>query len=239
MSRRGALGALAAGVGSFLLEPAEEDGAGAGVPSSIAPPLGTRPVVAVFGLARGCGTTTVARALAAELGCRDPSGTAAVECEPRSGGVPLAARPAARLARMLARSGRVTRAHGRICLVHAAGDPAGLVETLSGVAPLVIDAGSGAVGGVCASLATRSVLVTTPALEPSLAELAGDCLERVGPPPLVTVNRSRDDPAHSPEWLLLPESRMGAGLALSGRESRGELGRAVGALADLCAEPLA
>jgi hypothetical protein len=32
----------------------------------------------------------------------------------------------------------------------------------------------------------------------------------------------------------LPESRMGAQLALGGREARGELGRAIAGLADLC-----
>jgi hypothetical protein len=35
----------------------------------------------------------------------------------------------------------------------------------------------------------------------------------------------------------MPESRMGAQLAAGGREARGELGRAVGELADLCVLP--
>jgi hypothetical protein len=38
----------------------------------------------------------------------------------------------------------------------------------------------------------------------------------------------------SPVTLPLPESRMGAQLALGGREPRGELGRAIAELANLC-----
>ena len=53
---------------------------------------------------------------------------------------------------------------------------------------------------------------------------------------MIAVNRAGD---HGP-WLLkadvlVPDSRVGARLALAGREPRGWLGRAVGQLADLCA----
>ena len=60
----------------FLLEPAEPAPA-----EPLTAPAALRPVVAVFGLAGGCGTTVVARALAAELARRDALGAAAVGCE--------------------------------------------------------------------------------------------------------------------------------------------------------------
>jgi hypothetical protein len=61
-------------------------------------------------------------------------------------------------------------------------------------------------------------------------------VERVGPEPIVVVTRAR---ASSADWssqavITVPESRVGARLALAGRESRGAFGRAVGKLADLC-----
>ncbi|HZG48615.1 MAG TPA: hypothetical protein VEY90_03750, partial [Thermoleophilaceae bacterium] len=57
-------------------------------------------------------------------------------------------------------------------------------------------------GGVPASLADHSLLVTTPAVEPALARVAADCLARVGPEPIIVLNRvtelatraSRDGP---------------------------------------------
>jgi len=52
----------------------------------------------------------------------------------------------------------------------------------------------------------------------------------------------RSDASRRAAWLrlgvhLMPESRMGAQLAAGGREARGELGRAVAELADLCVLP--
>ena len=52
-----------------------------------------RPVVAVFGLGEGCGATTVARALGAELAARDPAGACAVSSPSRSGALPLGSAP--------------------------------------------------------------------------------------------------------------------------------------------------
>ena len=74
-------------------------------------------------------------------------------------------------------------------------------------------------------------------MEPSLAAMVAESLARVGPQPLVVVNRAGPD--HE-GWrgvaaLELPDARMGAHLALAGREPRGELGRVVGELADRCA----
>lgn len=203
-----------------------------------------RPVIAVFGLARRCGATVVARALAAELACRDAHGAAAVHCEPRAAGIPLATQQASRLARQLSEvPGADTRAVGRLCLVGGA-DPGALADTARHVAPLVLDAGTTSLGGVPAALADEVVVVGGPATEPALAGVAADCLARLGSDPIVVRNRARDDRFGDDErtataWaaraaVSLPDSRMGAQLALGGREPRGELGRAIAALADRC-----
>jgi hypothetical protein len=196
-ARRGFLAAAIATAEDWLLEPAQP----ASEPVAPAPAL-PRPVIAVFGLSRGCGTTVVARALAAELGARDPAGAAAVICEARAAGIPLATQAAARLARALEDvPGASTRAVGRLCLVEGA-DQLAVADSSRHLAPLVLDAGSGSLGGVSASLADRTVLVTTPAIEPALAPVAASCLARVGPEPCVVLNRARegewdDDPDRS------------------------------------------
>jgi len=90
---------------------------------------------------------------------------------------------------------------------------------------------------VPAAVADRCVIVSTAALEPALTRVACECLARVGPEPIVVVNRVVD-PASAPgadaESILLPESRVGARVALAGREPGGEFGRAVARLADRC-----
>jgi hypothetical protein len=225
---RGGLASAASALESFFLEPAS------GAPGSeAAAPLERRPVVCVFGLARGCGATVVARALAAELAVRDPAATAAVYCDTRPGGIPLATHAATRLARTLADvPGAMPRAVGRLCLVGGV-DALPLSETARHHAPLVIDAGSDATGGAAASLADCTVLVTTAVTEPALARVAAECVARVGPPPILVLNRAPHD---QPGTLALPNSPLGARLALGGREARGELGRAVAELVDLCEE---
>src|SRR5690349_1975305 len=111
--RRGVLAAVA----GLLVEPAEP----------VAPDHGqaehgwtrtARPVVAVAGLSPRGGTTTVARALAAELALRDPDGAAVVSATGiTGGGIPLGTPAAGRLGRALARSLPArTRAVGRVCL---------------------------------------------------------------------------------------------------------------------------
>jgi hypothetical protein len=231
-------GALAA-AGSWLLEPASP------LPESTSPaPSRLRPVVAVFGLARGCGVTVVSRALAAELASRDVEGAAAVHCEARAAGIPLATHAAARLARALADvPGADARAVGRLCLVCGA-ERDSLADTARHFAPLVLDAGSTSLGGAPAALADRVILVATASIEPALASVAADCLARLGHEPIVVLNRTPAEGALDPPpsgWSTrnthrLPDSRMGAQLALGGREPRGELGRAIAELADLCEE---
>lgn len=222
--RRGLVASAGAALESFFLEPVAPRASEAGEP------LELRPVVCVFGIARGCGATVVARALAAELALRDPAGSAAVACDARPGGIPLATHAAARLARVLGDvPSSAPRAVGRLCLVGGA-DPLRLADAARHHAPLVIDAGSDALGGGPASVADRTVIVTTQAIEPALARVGAECVARVGPAPVVLLNRAPHD---QPGLFALPNSPMGARLALGGREARGALGRAIGELADL------
>lgn len=235
--RRGLLTAVA----SFLVEPVEPAGpvvthADHGFAGS------AHVVVAVAGLGPRCGTTTVARALAAELALRDRDGAAIVSADAvAGGGVPLGTPAAGRLGRAVQRSLPCqTRAVGRLCLTAAGSDQARLVDAARGLAPLVLDVGDPARTAVAASLADAVVLVGDPACEPSLAAVLAESLRRVGPEPVVVVNRDRDGDAR---WegrcaLRLPESRMGAQLALAGREAHGDLGRAVAELADALAVAL-
>ena len=275
-ARRGRLQALLAAAGAFLLDP--RDGVGSGEPGDPAGPSGLqdeatpaspavpamRPVITVFGLAGRCGSTVVSRAVASELAGRDASGTAAVACESRPAGLPLATKAAARLARALEDLPGGTHALGRLCLVRGT-DPSSLGDALRGLAPLVIDAGSSSLGGAPACIADHTLIVTTPTVEPTLARVAIECVARVGPEPTLVLNRARPaaGPAEAPgraaepaepgqpgqaaepgqaagpgepgaafAAFALPESRLGAQLALGGREVRGGLGRAIARLVD-------
>jgi hypothetical protein len=228
---RGPLAAALATVGSLLVEPAEPAARVGGMspPATIA-----RPVVTVFGLAPGSGATVVARALAAALGARDPAGAATVASEWRAPHVPVRTSAATRLTRLVAEfPGADARATGRLCVVRGA-DPLALAEGARHLAPLVLDAGS-SLGGVHAALADRVVLVTTSRLEPALARVAAECLARVGPEPQIVVNRMSGPVAlagNLPEAVVLPESRLGAQLAMGGREPPGELGRTIVSLSE-------
>jgi hypothetical protein len=227
---------LLAAVADFLVEPAEPIAAG----RDRARVMTARPVVAVAGLAPRSGTTTIARALAAELALRDPERAALVSADAvAGGGIPLGTPAAGRLCRAVSRSLVVqVRAVGRVCVV--AGDPeqrAQLADFARDVAPLVLDVADPAETAAAAALVDALVLVGTPRAEPALAALMSESLARVGPHPLAVVNRDRGD---AEAWdgrcaIRLPEARMGAQLALAGREARGTLGRAVAELADLIA----
>lgn len=227
---------LLSAVAGLLVEPAEPAQPVAGLPDRSWTAT-TRPAIAVAGLAPRCGTTTVARALAAELALRDPEGAAIVTAEAiAGGGIPLGTPAAGRLGRAVQRSlPSQTRAVGRICLTAAGPDRARLVEAAHDLAPLVLDVADPGQTAIAASLVEAVVLVGTPAVEPSLAAVLSDSLVRVGPEPIVVLNRDRET---DERWdgrcaLRLPEARMGGQLALAGREARGEMGRAVARLADL------
>ena len=228
LARRGLFATALARAEAWLLEPPEET-------APLAPPaLRARPVIAVFGLGEGCGATLVSRALGAELAARDPEGACAVSSAARTAALPLGSAAANRLARTLASlPGGGAQAAGRLCLVDCA-DLARLAEAVRYLAPLVLDGGRSEVGGAPAALADNVLLVASPATEPALAAVVRDSIARIGPEPLVVLNRVRGRPAHDLADLWLPESRMGAQLALAGREPRGELGRAIARLADRC-----
>lgn len=222
--------ALAAAT-AWLIEPVEP-----APPELERTPLEARPVVAVVGLAERCGATTVARALAAELAARDPAGACAVTSTGAGGAIPLGLPAASRLARVLSAPAHASaRSCGRLCLVESA-DRAGLADAARYLAPLVLDVEDTADAAAAAALSDRVLLVASPATEPALAALIGESLRRTGPDPIAVLNRPGPDPER---WagratIEFPESRLGARLALAGREPGGRLGRAVAQLADRC-----
>jgi hypothetical protein len=212
--------------GEWLVEPAE---AAAAVPVT-----DSHPVVGVVGLARRCGATTIARALAAELASRD-GGAAVVASPARPAVVALGSSAVAeRLAGGLPQLDQ-RRAAGRLCLA-ACGDAVLLADATRRVAPAVMEVEPGSPALDAAAVLDRTVLVASPDLDPALADAVAETIAAVGARPVVVVNRALD---HGP-WLLradvlMPESRLGARMALSGREPRGWLGRSIAQLADLCA----
>ena len=197
-------------------------------------------------LAARCGTTTVARALAAELARRDPAAVAVVWHPASAGGRGLAAPAVGRLAApavgrlgqtLAGFAGDETRAVGHLCLVDA-GDPAPLAAAARYMAPLVLEVPHGEPAGRPAALADHVVLVAGPRVEPALADAVAASLARVGTEPLIAVNRVLDPGRWAGRGaVLLPESRTGARLALAGREARGQLGASIAELADLCEAP--
>lgn len=228
---RGVLAGVVAAAADWLVESAEP----AADHEVRAERLDERPVVAVVGLARRSGVTTVARGLGAELAARDPGSACAVTTAGPGGAVPLGLPAAGRLARILepVGAGR-TRACGRLCLVECE-DAVSLAGAARDLAPLVLDVADPGLAASAAALADTVLLVGDPSVEPALAAVVAESLARVGPQPIVVLNRSPGDArwechAH----IELPEARVGTQLALAGREPRGPLGRAIEALADRC-----
>jgi len=130
-------------------------------------------------------------------------------------------------------AGSQTRPCGRLCLVDCA-DTAALAGSVLYLVPLVLDVAEPGEVWAAAALADHVVLVAAPWSEPALGAVLAESLARVSAP-LIAVNRSVEEGGGG--WsaradLVLPESRTGARLALAGREPRGELGRAITALAD-------
>jgi hypothetical protein len=220
----GFLAAVATRAERWFLEPAVPR------PRAADPEPDTRPVIAVIGLGPRCGTTTVARALAIELARRDRSGAAIVSAENRGPAAALATAAARRLARAL--PGESAAAVGRLCLL----DPAGAVLrelALSRPAPLVLDVGHGHPPESPFALADAAVLVAAPAVEPALADVVAASLTRAGVAPPVVLNRAVDLGAWSGrDALTIGDTRLGARLALAGRDPTPGLARPIGELAD-------
>jgi hypothetical protein len=218
---------------AFLLEPVEA----AARPAAIT----LRPVVALVALAPGCGTTTVARAVALELAARDPAGAAVVSGSAAGTSLALAGGSATKLARALGSGvGDRLRTAGRLCLVEG-GDESALAGSVRHLAPLVIDVGHGEPAGVAVSIADHAILVAAPAVEPALAAAVAASLARIGPPPEVVLNRAGPEDTDIERWngrtmALVGRSGTGARLALAGRSPRGALGEGVAEIAEACAE---
>lgn len=223
-------GALAR-AGSFLLDPPVEG------PRAVEPAaarFGPRwPVVAVVGLTPGCGATTVARALAVELAGRSTAHAAAVTASLRPGAFGPGYRGAARLARELAGDGGPrARAIGCLCLLDAC-SPAVASDRTGGRAPLALDTDP-ASAPAAAAVADHVLVVAASDGEPALAEVVAAALARVGPEPIVVLNRARDLGAWTGRAsVVLPDAPAGARLARAGREPLGALGKAIAELADL------
>jgi hypothetical protein len=234
----GVLTAALARAEAWLLEPP--------APHAPAPPVEppARPIVAVRGLARGCGASTVARALAATLARDDPTGAAVLVGGPTGTGPRIAAPAALRLARTLADGGcESVRASGRVCLV---GDPDALVAVPCAHAyPVVIDVAHASPPAEGLGSADLAVLVASPAVEPALAGAVETSLAAAGHRVELVMNRV--DPIEAPprgdepfggqaigEPLRIGESRLAAQLALACREPRGPFARPIAELADRC-----
>jgi hypothetical protein len=229
-SRSGALSAAAARAVAWLVEPGPER------PAAPVAAFPDRPVVAVVGLGTGCGTTTVARALAVELAMRDPDGAAVIGGRVRAGPPVLAVASARRLSRALAAHGGETAALGRLSAVDADA-PVLRHAVRERLSPVVIDVAHGTPPEAAGALADALVLVTSPDVEPALAEVVRASLARGGRDPLVVLNRwlGADELPEAAFDVVLPEARVGARLALAGREPRGALAEPVAELAELCA----
>jgi hypothetical protein len=227
-----AVSSLLRRAGEWLVEP-DLGASPAGVGALVVVPPQSYPLVGVVGLAHKCGATTLARAVAAELASRH-GGAAVVASAGRPAVVPLGSSgPAARLVETLSQLDE-RRAAGRLCLA-ACADAGVLASATREVAPAVMEVRPGSAAVDAARVLDRIVLVVSPKLEPALAAAVAETIAAVAEPPVIAVNRSSD---HGP-WLvnadiLVPDSRVGARLALTGREPRGWLGRAVEQLADLC-----
>jgi hypothetical protein len=231
---RGGVLAAAARAAAWLVEPGPERTA------APVPALPQRPVVAVVGLGRRCGTTTVARALAVAFATRDPAGVAVVGGRVRAGPPLLAVAAARRLSRELAARGDDgVAAVGRLSVVDAGGDVLRHAAR-ERPAPVVIDVPHGTPPESAGALADVLVLVSSGGVEPALSEVARLSLARAGREPLLVLNRplrGRGELGAAFD-VILPGAQLGARLALAGRESRGAFAEPVAELAGLCAGPI-
>jgi hypothetical protein len=231
--RAGLVAAVLARAQAWLLEPPAPGGAESVVPPETPPP---RPVVAVRGLARGCGASTVARALATVLARDDPAGASVLAGAAARGGPRLALPAAVRLARSLGELGcDGARAAGRVCLLPE-GEPLPVVAARR-PCPLVIDVSHSSPPGEALGLADYVVLVGSPEVERSLAVAVESSLARAGHVVDLALTRVEDldaAAAELPAALLVGESRLAAQVALACREPRGPFAAPIAELAERC-----
>jgi hypothetical protein len=225
-ARRGSgfLAAVAVRAERWLLEPSPPR------PRPAGPDLDQRPVIAVIGLAPRCGTTTLARALAIELAQRDRSGAAIVSASTRGQAPAIAMAATRRLARALPPESAA--AAGRLCLLDP-GDPALRELATSRPAPVVLDVPHGEPPESAIALADATVLVATPSVEPALADVVAASFTRCGRTPALVLNRAADlGPWSGRELLTVGEARLGARLALAGRDPTPGIARPMAELAE-------
>jgi hypothetical protein len=222
--RGGFLAAVAARAERWLLEPASPH------PRAADPEPEVRPVVAIIGLGPRCGATTIARALAVDLARRDRCTAAIVSAAGRGPAPAVATAAARRLTRALPPG--AAAAAGRLCLVDP--DAPSVRELASSrPAPLVLDVEHGGPPEGPLALADAAVLVATPAIEPALADVVAASLSRGEALPIV-LNRAVELGAwEGREVLAVGEARLGARLALAGRDPTPGLARPIAELADL------
>ena len=168
----GVLATALARAEAWLLEPPEPTAAGP------APGPPARPVVAVRGLARGCGASAVARALAVVLAREDPSGASAIGGCAGGGGPRLATPPRRGLRAPWPTWAARVRTSGRVCLVPE-GEPLAAVVARR-ACTVVIDVGHSSPPGEALGLADHVVLVASPDVERSLAAAVETSLLRAG-----------------------------------------------------------
>jgi hypothetical protein len=185
--------------------------------------------VTVVGLGRVCGATTIARAVGVEVARRHASASAGVSCATLPSAA-LAVGAARRLARAF---GEEVRPAGRLVLV--ADDSVVRCVASAREVPVVFDVSHGTPPEAALAVADRALLVASPDVEPALAQVAGEALARDGLPPMLVLNRAVD----AERWGDLPdvsvgEGRVGARLALAGRDPIGAVAAAAALLADAC-----
>lgn len=227
-ARRGGgfVAAVAVRAERWLLDPASPR------PRTLDPEPDQRPVIAVIGLGPRCGTTTIARALAIELAQRDRGGAAIVSASARGQAPAIAMAATRRLARAL--PPETAAAAGRLCLLDP-DDPVLRELAASRPAPVVLDVGHGCPPESPFALADAAVLVATPSVEPALADVVAASLTRAGQVPAIVLNRAVDLGPWSErdrEVLAIGDARLGARLALAGRDPTPGIARPIAELAD-------
>jgi hypothetical protein len=224
------LSAALARAQSFLLEPAERRPEGAAAPVWAALHPGHLEI-AVVGARPRCGTSTVARGLAAMLAvpAARPAHLISVTTAPRSrehapgplGGGSLWEVPLA-----LGDEGEVAEYGGTVARL--AGRPAALVWD--------VPADQACRAEAAARAAHATVLVVPGQGEPALGELLAEMLADRHGRVLVVANRAQPDRWSGRAAACLPESRIGALLALRFRRPQGPFGSALSDLAALVEE---
>jgi hypothetical protein len=231
-ARHGGMVATAlARVEEWILDPAET------LDAAPAPPASGPPIVAVVPLAPRCGSTTVARGLAATFATRSTLGAAIVCGSSGSVALALSTPGATRLGRSVGDwIDAPHRVSGRLCLVEGDARIARAAALRSDCA-LVVDVRHGADASEPAALADIVVLVAGADTEPSLAAVVAAALVRSRPEPLLVVSRPNADSAEAAHAdFELPDARLASRIALAGREPPGSLGAKLAELADRCAQ---